>query len=1262
MFSFGITTRACDHAWLRRNSHRCCIYVASFAALISAPLFSAFALAQQTSLNEVVTALDFTKLESNTTSPSEIRVHGSVKWNVPGPVPPEYAEAKSGNLSAQFHGKGERLVIDDPGSDSQWDFDNGNELSIQAIVKIDEIGEGQNVYVIGKGRTHEKKYASNNQNWALRLRQLNGSSRISLLFATPEVSGNTPWHRWTSSEGVESTATWNHIAVTYRFGEPKSVRAWLNGKPVAGKWDMGGPTKQAPIIDDAPVWIGSSMGGQHSSSFRGWIDQLIVSRKLLHDDDLKGCWNPPPPPRPKPPEMLLSPGKVTWWWKDDIPTHTKWPVINSDDGDSLTVEAPMLLSRLPQKYDSHGIRDSYSKAVYLRLGTELSIPAGDHRFLVRTRGLSRLWMNDEEIATIGPQNGRTDGHNPVEPLPERPGPGLRRLAYGVQETIVEHSVKEEGDKRFILETIVGGTRYRAEPDETMVAVQLSGSGPFYLLSSDFENVDTRLPITDAMVETKLAQVETTLNAHDVHTRRHRAAAHSDYWDERHARANEWIDSLESVEVPTNSTKAEQARHSIDRFLTAKIETYLHNSKSSEAEPETNELSLKAQSILRERCFRCHDEDSEGGLQLSSAEAIRMGGDSGETLLVSGDPHAGELMRRIRSTDESERMPPSESIPDEEIAILSRWISEGATWADEANTIEIADAELVDDESFIRRVYLDSIGVPPTETQFRVFAADTAKDKRQRLIEDLMEQDAVADHWVSFWQDLLAENPNLLKPSLNNTGPFRFFLHDSLIDNKPIDRMATELLMLHGSRYEGGSAGFGMAADNDAPEATRCIVAASAFMGMNLQCARCHDSPYHSTTQEDLYSLAAMLARKELKVPASSSVPAAFFEDHPGRASLIQVTLPPGEAVEPNWPFGDLVDTSRLDRWMREPSDARERLAVAVTTPENPRFAKVIVNRVWQRLIGTGFVEPLGDWEKASPSHPELLEWLSRDFIASGYDFRKLVRTVMQSEVYQREAIGQNDPVNPANRFFAAPDRRRMSSEQIIDSMVMSSGRPLDVEPLTFDPEARRPPQTMIHLDAPERAWEFTTLSNERDRPSLAFPRAGVIVDVMKTFGWTGSRQSAIDRRDEDPNVLQPGAVGNSVFASWTVAVSEDSELADLAVQSETPDSLTESLFVRFLSRQPTDDERELFANVLSDGFDDRIVPKAHRHRAEPLPELEHVSWSNHLADRANSIKLELEQRAVRGDAPDSRLRSTWRQSYEDVIWSLLNSPEFIWIP
>src|SRR4029077_3278544 len=135
-------------------------------------------------------------------------------------------------------------------------------------------------------------------------------------------------------------------------------------------------------------------------------------------------------------------------------------------------------------------------------------------------------------------------------------------------------------------------------------------------------------------------------------------------------------------------------------------------------------------------------------------------------------------------------------------------------------------------------------------------------------------------------DVLAENPNILKPSLNNSGPFRWFLYDALRDGKPIDRMATELILLRGAKYEGGSAGFGMAADNDAPLAAKGQVIGSAFLGMELQCARCHDAPFHSNKQRDLYALAAMLERKTLTVPKSSTVPVAFFE-RKARESLIK---------------------------------------------------------------------------------------------------------------------------------------------------------------------------------------------------------------------------------------------------------------------------------------------------------------------------------------------------------------------------------------
>jgi len=189
--------------------------------------------------------------------------------------------------------------------------------------------------------------------------------------------------------------------------------------------------------------------------------------------------------------------------------------------------------------------------------------------------------------------------------------------------------------------------------------------------------------------------------------------------------------------------------------------------------------------------------------------------------------------------------------------------------------------------------------------------------------------------------------------------------------------------------EGGSAGFGIAGDNDAPMAAKGHILGTAFLGLDLQCARCHDSPYHSTKQSDLYALAAMLERKPVIVPKSSRVPAAFFEKK-GRESLIKVTLKPDERVKPTWPFGAATgsaDGPEIDKLMQAPDDLRERLATLITAPQNERFAQVLANRVWRRLIGAGIVEPVHDWEGMTPSHPELLAWLAHELVTHGYDFR-----------------------------------------------------------------------------------------------------------------------------------------------------------------------------------------------------------------------------------------------------------------------------------
>ncbi|MCA9093574.1 MAG: DUF1553 domain-containing protein, partial [Planctomycetaceae bacterium] len=537
--------------------------------------------------------------------------------------------------------------------------------------------------------------------------------------------------------------------------------------------------------------------------------------------------------------------------------------------------------------------------------------------------------------------------------------------------------------------------------------------------------------------------------------------------------------------------------------------------------------------------------------------------------------------------------------------------------------------------------------------------------RDRIIDTLLEDERFADHWISDWLDQLAENPTLLNAALNSTGPFRWFLHDALRDRKPFDRLVTELVMLRGGKHEGGTAGFGMAAENDAPFAAKGHIVASAFLGIELQCARCHDSPYHSTTQRDLYALAAMFDRKPTTVPKTSRVPLAFFEKNKSRESLIRVTLKPDEPVQPIWPFEEVTgihDGPELDRLMQSPTDSRERLAVLITAPQNIRFSRVVVNRIWKQLLGAGLVEPLHDWEGRQASHPELLDWLAVQFVTHDYDIRHVIRLILTSKTYQRAAVGHNLTASSTLRFFNAPERRRLTAEQIVDSLHAAAGASMDVEELTFVHDGRRPISNRLTLGRPTRAWMFAGLNNERDRPSLSLPHARAIVDVLESFGWTGTRQKPITARDPDPNLLQPGVLANGTLTMTLSRASLGSDLAQTAVDAQSPESLVDQLFLRFLTRHPTPDERAQFIPSIQQDFESRLLPPDQIQPPKTLPPLPLVTWFNHLQSQANLIQQEHERRVRQGPPPDPRLRPEWREVYEDLIWSLINHREFVWIP
>ncbi len=1226
-----------------------------------------------------------------------LKSHAGVRRDQPGPRPPEFPDLSKSNTAVQFDGKGAHLSVPDAGANSPFDFTNDDTITLEAWVKLDGLQEGLQSglqgrlqgrhprYVIGKGRTGSPRFARDNQNWALRIVGVQGTPKLSFLFATAPGAGDSHWHRWTSEAGFDVASGWHHVAVAYRFGEPDSIRGWIDGQPTSGAWDMGGATKKPPVVDNDAVWIGSSRAGSSANSFNGWLDAVAIHRTLLDDQVIAARFRRKGGPRvfhPLPevmPELGdLPKGRVLVTFSEGLPSHQRW----LSEGETWPDETArwlgdeFLLPRIPLRYDEWGIRSSWKAPLLVRMAAEVKLPPGNLHFLLRARGLSRLWVDSVLVAkTEADIKQSPSGEEPMTPIAKPPLPGLRAHAYHQQEVFGEMSSAVTGDRqprrcRVVLELIVGDVgskNIRTETGEVCVAVQTE-DGESYQVLQPFGGASARqnLPLTDASVERVLAGIESSLSNYDDQTRRKAANSQDDFWKRRHKAARDWVRQHPAPAIPSLSGVSNPNDHPIDIAIAAKIEQALKESSKFE-EKITKNFHSKVLPILREECFRCHGEKDKGGLRLNSRDLAIQGGDSEVPAIVPGDIDASELIERIRDDDEDMRMPPTGSgLSDEQIAILEEWIQSGADWpAPPVSESEVAIATVVEDEKFLRRIFLDMVGVPPTTMEANAFFTDTNPDKREHLIDRLLSDDRCVDQWMSYWLDLLAENPTLLNASLNSTGPFRWFLYDALRDNKPLDRMVTELILMRGSLHEGGSAGFALAGENDAPFAAKGHIVASAFLGIELQCARCHDSPYHSTSQRDLYSLAAMLERKAVTVPETSRVPDAFFEKKV-RESLIRVTLKPDEPITPEWPFAEVTgiaaDSADINRLMMQPEDTRERLAAFITAPQNLRFSRVVVNRIWKRLIGAGLIEPIHDWEGRTASHPELLDWLAQQLISHDYDVKHVIRLIVTSQMYQREATGKNLDAAPELRFFNAPEPRRLTAEQIVDSLHVSMGKPMEVEELTFVHDGRRPISNRLTLGHPSRAWMFASLSNERDRPSLSLPRARAVTDVLQAFGWTGSRQKPINERDVEPNVLQPGMLANGAISRALTRAAYNSKLAQLAVDATSPEVLVNAVFLRVLTRRPKPDEQATFVSALAEGFHERLVPADKIKPPREQPPLPLVTWFNHQQADANTLQEEVGRRVQQGPPPDPRLELEWRELYEDLIWSLVNHREFAWMP
>jgi Protein of unknown function (DUF1553)/Protein of unknown function (DUF1549)/Planctomycete cytochrome C/Concanavalin A-like lectin/glucanases superfamily len=1190
---------------------------------------------------------------------------GKPKIEAQGPQQPMFPNMPKGNKAAFFSGKDSALTVKESDlPDVDLRFKKGDAITLEAWVNVDDLKDGKYVYLIGKGRNKNKEFAAENQNYALRLKGDGGEARLCFLFRTEseKLDGDKDYHRWASDEGFAPGSGWHHVAVSFIFGKADSINGHVDGKPVKGKWDMGGKSDKAPVNDADDLVIGTGNGGGAGNTLVGWLDEVAIYRAVLPESVLAQRYQFVPP-APVVDAKTLPKGKVRIdICEEGIPEKNAWPAFPPKASESYEEDVFGIFD-VPHKYVDTGVRGDRPNPYLLRAAANVKLPAGKHRLLLRARSAARVYVDGKQILTLPFMTGDSGGHGEVKEQAKflDLGPDCRFAPPGTQE-IAGEFVSKGKEHLIVIEQMIGGplgkSKHRPETGEMVLAISKQGSESWELLSPGTRKV----PYTDAAWAAYHDERAARLAEMDTERRAAVRASTDGYWTKRREAAQQWLASTAEVKVPAVSVDL-PSNNEIDRFIGAKIETV--SAQFSESQKGTVDFFKDIQPILETKCLDCHKGAKvKGGLRLDTlADAIKGGKDEGAAI-TPHKPEKSSLLKRVASKDEDEVMPPKGTPLDAgQIATLTKWISEGAHWPEmrPENTTPTA---LTDDLAFLRRVTLDTVGVVPSLEEIDAFSNDSSTDKRAKVIDRLLDDPRWADHWMGYWLDVLAENPNMLNPTLNNTGPFRWWIYESLLDDKPLDLFVTELVRMRGSERYGGPAGFAVASQNDVPMAAKGTIVSTAFLGVEMKCARCHDSPAGKSTQQDLFELASMLKTEALAVPITSSVASDRLTMN-GRKPLITVTLKPGTKVEPKWPFDEFCSEAVGEKLAEDAKDQRDRLAALITAPQNERFAQVMANRIWARFMGRGIVEPVADWEKGKPTHPELLKWLARELVRSGYSTKHLARLILNSHAYQRATDASLRGPSP---LYVSPAPRRLGAEQIVDSMFAATGKPFRTEEVSLDIDGRRDMGNSISLGQPRRCWMLTSTSNERDRPSLNLPRISAVADVLAAFGWRGARQDPTSIRETAPNALQPAIMSNGTVSVWLTRLSDDHGITQLALKDQTVDQLVDTLFMKLLTRKPTADEKARYSEHLKAGFETRIRNPKSALRNEPMPSsserqpVKYVSWSNHLDPEATIVRQQQEFDARRGDAPTEKLDAEWRTRLEDVLWALLNAPEWVFAP
>ena len=468
-------------------------------------------------------------------------------------------------------------------------------------------------------------------------------------------------------------------------------------------------------------------------------------------------------------------------------------------------------------------------------------------------------------------------------------------------------------------------------------------------------------------------------------------------------------------------------------------------------------------------------------------------------------------------------------------------------------LQLRPAELASDGVFMRRAWLDVTGGIPDPEEVRRFLDSTDPDKRQALIDQLLEEPAYAMFQALRWADVMRGN----RESITERGVHNFhrYLVSNFAADRPFVEISSEILNSLGNTIHEPAANF-YRISRTPTEAAESF--SQLFVGVRIQCAKCHNHPYESISQRDYYGLAAYFARVQLKGYRFGLDDETVFLGKSG-----DVRFPQTEETMIPAAFGHVESDLGPDE------DRRRRLAAWLADPNNPYFARSVVNRVWQHMMGQGIVEPVDDFRDSNlPSNSELLDALSQHFIDNGYRFRPLIRTILNSSTYQLSARLQADHSADAaddERYFTTAVVKMLPAEQLIDAISMATGIP--------EQFGRYPPGTRA-IELAEGAIDHRFLQ------AFTKPIRDLACDCA---------------RETDPTLAQVMHLMNNAGILDRID-SAESRLSQWLAGGISDVAVIESLYLATLTRRPTDTEILLANRHIASATD----------RAEAFRDLQHA--------------------------------------------------------